>query len=501
LKQGLKPLHDGENKRYPRKTMAQAESEAREQLERILSSPGFVHNERQSQFLRFVVERKLESRDNELKESVIGIEVFRRPPDYNPKRDAIVRTEAGRLRARLAEYYGNGGKRDSVLIELPKGGYVPVIRAAESQPELRITSATRPAASLVKVAIPLLIIFGLGLLWTLRKNASVTAHGWAIEQSTHRSANAYAPQRGAMNSQRVRRYEASPAYNLYLRARSAYHPAQEIPDNDVDVYQAAIANDPAFAPAYSGLALAYAFAASRPNGDRTNSLAKMTAAAERAVQIDPLLPEAQNALGVQYARLGLWEEAERSFRRAIELEPDAPAARLDFAMNMLVPNGWIGDALQQIRLAEQSDPISADVQATLAYILILAGQFDQAEEHCRKSRNSTECLGRIRIGQGRLEEALQILTKAQSTRYMGYAYGRAGRRKDAEKLAAISGGALERVLIYAGLQDKDRTFEALDRMVELGPVRVGRTLAFPELAFLRGDPRVKALAQKVGLPE
>jgi hypothetical protein len=191
LKQGLKPLHDGENKRYPRKTMAQAESEAREQLERILSSPGFVHNERQSQFLRFVVERKLESRDNELKESVIGIEVFGRPPDYNPKRDAIVRTEAGRLRARLAEYYGNGGKRDPVLIELPKGGYVPVIRAAESQPELRITSATRPAASLVKVAIPLLIIFGLGLLWTLRKNASVTAHGWAIKQSTHRSANGY----------------------------------------------------------------------------------------------------------------------------------------------------------------------------------------------------------------------------------------------------------------------------------------------------------------------
>src|ERR1700733_15043583 len=77
----------------------------RRQLEGILASSGFAKKDRLSRFLRFVVERKLAGRADELKETVIGIEVFERPADYNPKQDAIARTEAGRLRARLAEYY------------------------------------------------------------------------------------------------------------------------------------------------------------------------------------------------------------------------------------------------------------------------------------------------------------------------------------------------------------------------------------------------------------
>jgi hypothetical protein len=56
-------------------------------------------------------------------------------------------------------------------------------------------------------------------------------------------------------------------------------------------------------------------------------------------------------------------------------------------------------------------------------------------------------------------------------------------------------------LTFAGLGDKDQTFEALDRMTSLGPFRIGRVLTFPEFALLRGDPRVKALRKKVGLPE
>src|SRR5260370_677481 len=103
---------------------------ARRQLCRVLESSGFTRNERLSRFLRFLVERHLEGRDAELKESVIGTEVFGRRPDYDPKHDAIVRTEAGRLRARLGEYYLGQGTSDELIIELPKGGYVPVIRPA-----------------------------------------------------------------------------------------------------------------------------------------------------------------------------------------------------------------------------------------------------------------------------------------------------------------------------------------------------------------------------------
>jgi tetratricopeptide (TPR) repeat protein len=170
-------------------------------------------------------------------------------------------------------------------------------------------------------------------------------------------------------------------------------------------------------------------------------------------------------------------------------------------MNLLLPLSWISNALQQVRIAEKANPLSPDVQDVYAYILISAGQFDDAEEHCKRSGAPAECLGRIRIGQGRIEEGIQILEFIPNSRYLGYAYGRAGRRAESEKLARISAGALQQALIYAGLGDKERTLEALDRMIELGPVRVGRTLTFPEFNFLRSDARTRALRQRVGLPE
>src|SRR5437667_9661966 len=88
--------------------MSSLESEAQtapRALQRVLDSPGFARNKRLSRFLRFVVELHLAGRDDELKESVIGTEIFGRRPDYNPKDDAVVRTEARRLRALLNEYY------------------------------------------------------------------------------------------------------------------------------------------------------------------------------------------------------------------------------------------------------------------------------------------------------------------------------------------------------------------------------------------------------------
>jgi hypothetical protein len=115
------------------------------------------------------------------------------------------------------------------------------------------------------------------------------------------------------------------------------------------------------------------------------------------------------------------------------------------------------------------------------------------------------------LGQGRTGEAIQILATsvdwgvqayAPVRGYLGYAYARAGRREEAEKLAAaLSPNPFLQVLIFAGLGDKDRTFQALDRFASQGPVRVGRALTFPELALLRGDPRLTALRKKVGLPE
>src|ERR1700692_2516899 len=107
---------------------------ARRQLNRVLGSDGFCRNERLARFLRFVVEQHLDGKDDEIKESVIAVEVFGRGADHDPKQNSIVRNEAARLRARLNEYYVGDGKNDGLIIELPKGGYAPLFRQAAVEP-------------------------------------------------------------------------------------------------------------------------------------------------------------------------------------------------------------------------------------------------------------------------------------------------------------------------------------------------------------------------------
>jgi hypothetical protein len=157
------------------------------------------------------------------------------------------------------------------------------------------------------------------------------------------------------------------------------------------------------------------------------------------------------------------------------------------------------EAVHQMRLAEKVDPLSPVIQERLADVLISAGKYDEAAAHCA---GMDGCLGRARLGQGRIDDAIQLLSTIENPRYLGYAYGRAGRREEAEKLAAaVAPNAFSQAIIYAGLGDKDRTLEALDRVAGLGAARIGRALNSPEFALLRGDPRVKALRKKVALPE
>ena len=84
-----------------------------------------------SRFLKFVVEQTLAGEGERLKEYVIGVEVFDRDADYDPRLDAIVRVEAARLRTKLAEYYAGDGRSDAVVLSLPKGGYAPVATPAD----------------------------------------------------------------------------------------------------------------------------------------------------------------------------------------------------------------------------------------------------------------------------------------------------------------------------------------------------------------------------------
>src|SRR5215470_4069017 len=110
----------------------------RKQLDRVLSSPGFARNERLSRFLRFVVQQHLDGKTGEIKESLVGIEVFGRAPGYDTRSDSVVRTEAAKLRSRLTEYYVNEGASDPVVIELPKGGYTPVFHQKDAEREVAV---------------------------------------------------------------------------------------------------------------------------------------------------------------------------------------------------------------------------------------------------------------------------------------------------------------------------------------------------------------------------
>jgi TolB-like protein/Tfp pilus assembly protein PilF len=100
----------------------------RRQVERVLGSPTFHQVDRLKRFLTFIATEALAGRSDQLKEYVIGVQVFGKEESFDPRTDPIVRVQARRLRARLVQYYREEGRNDEVVVELPKGGYAPVFK-------------------------------------------------------------------------------------------------------------------------------------------------------------------------------------------------------------------------------------------------------------------------------------------------------------------------------------------------------------------------------------
>ncbi len=106
----------------------QEERTIRNQLITILESDLFTHSARLGRFLKFIVDETLDGRASRLNQYAIATDVFDRDETFDPSIDAIVRVEAGRLRAKLREYYSELGGNDSVAIELPKRGYAATFK-------------------------------------------------------------------------------------------------------------------------------------------------------------------------------------------------------------------------------------------------------------------------------------------------------------------------------------------------------------------------------------
>jgi hypothetical protein len=109
-------------------------SEVWSAVERVRRSRAMSGCHRLVQLLTFVVGSTVRGDATHLKETTIGVAVFGRSPDYDPKVDTIVRSQAWRLRSKLKKYYATEGMNDPLVIEIPIGHYVPVFHARENVP-------------------------------------------------------------------------------------------------------------------------------------------------------------------------------------------------------------------------------------------------------------------------------------------------------------------------------------------------------------------------------
>lgn len=318
-----------------------------------------------------------------------------------------------------------------------------------------------------------------------------------------------------------RRYYTSPEiYDLYLQGLAlekqptpGWRSAMKLREA-LGLFEDVVAKDPKFAPGYVGMARVLSQLSFDRRANFEGASEQVGAAAEKALQLDPLLPEAHSVMGVSHARNLAWDQAERSFRRALELDPNLSETRSDFARSVLLPLGRTDEAVTQARRAVELDPLAIERWRALALVLHVAGRYDEMIQACQRvltihpdDAYVQHLYGRALTQQGKLAEAIALLEKPQVTtgnrRHLGYAYAKAGRRGDAERLAAEGDGPAtfrHQAFIYAGLGDPDRTMQALSKMAAERDPAANIYTVFPEFAFLRGDPRFQEFRRKQNLP-
>ena len=136
-----------------------------EQLERVLQSGVFRGTGRSSKLLRFLVEETVNGRAGRLKDYTLGSEGLGRGDDFDPRTDPIARVEASRLRSRLELYYATEGAADSVVIALPKGGYVPRFEYRSPTASSLTSPVIRHRDSWIALALAAVIVVAGAVFW------------------------------------------------------------------------------------------------------------------------------------------------------------------------------------------------------------------------------------------------------------------------------------------------------------------------------------------------
>ena len=244
--------------------------------------------------------------------------------------------------------------------------------------------------------------------------------------------------------------------------------------------------------------------------------------ARRALAIDQFVAEAHAAMGYRYALVLDWDRAEEAFLKAIALEPTRSTLRGDYVLTVLVPSGRLAEAIEVLDDALVDDPESLDLRRILARVQLNAGRFGEALKNARLVLAQDPSFPFVetfatwaQLFLDQRAEALQWLEKSSFgndgiegtaddlPRYKGYIYAINGQRAEAEEIAALplfKRLPLGRVEIFGLLGDAEQALEALEDQAELNPLRAAFYLTYPELHFMRDDPRLAAFRKRLGIP-
>jgi tetratricopeptide (TPR) repeat protein len=240
-------------------------------------------------------------------------------------------------------------------------------------------------------------------------------------------------------------------------------------------------------------------------------------AAQKALELDGRLPEAYVAqASIQYLYDWDWKAAENSLLRALELDANNLDAHHEYA-SLLVALDRFPEALTQIQIAEQLDPVSAQVQSWFAVILYRSGKLDEAIQRLNRAielepRNAQAHgrLGEVHVAMGRYTEALTFYDRARVLRgnnrenrpFLGIlatVYARVGRRSEAIRILERLGEDGPAVA-YAALGDRDEAFRRLFRVVEQRENVNIFIKNDPALNVLHSDPRWAELMRRMNFP-
>src|SRR6059058_2640520 len=308
------------------------------------------------------------------------------------------------------------------------------------------------------------------------------------------------------------------AHRLYLLGRYEFGKYSEAGwTSSIRYYEQALKLDPNYALAYCGLADTYAYMGGVMMPSK-EAVLKEKEFAQRALQLDPELPEAHLSLACALGGAFDWQNAQIEFDRAIELNPNLAWAYEIYAW-FLGGVGRLDEAIAKDKKAIELDPLNSFFQSALAYYLYHARRYDDAMVQVRKtleldptSTLAHNLLGRCLLGKGDTAGAIAefqrskiVVTGAWYQGLLGYAYAISGDRAKAEQmLRELEAQAKHQYVnssafaaIYLGLGEKEKALDWLDKAYENRESACWLLKVDPIYDSVRNEPRFQALVKKV----